>query len=56
MFSIGIKGNHVRSRDQGDRPNYMTKLAIKIQVMFTKANNTRKPKGVTHQGKRHVKA
>jgi hypothetical protein len=36
MFSVGIKGN------------YVTKLAIRIQVMFTKADVTRKPKGVTY--------
>jgi hypothetical protein len=48
MFSVGIKGNHARSRDQGDRPNYVTKLAVEIQVMFTKADVTRKPRGVTH--------
>jgi hypothetical protein len=48
MFSIGIKGNHVQSRDQGDRPNYVTKLAVRIQVMFTKADVTQKPRGVTH--------
>jgi hypothetical protein len=36
MFSIEIKGN------------YVTKLAVKIQVMFTEADVTRKPKGVTH--------
>jgi hypothetical protein len=28
MFSVGIKGNHVRSHDQGDRPNHVTKLAV----------------------------
>jgi hypothetical protein len=31
MFSAGIKGNHV------------TKLAVGMQVMFTKADVTRKP-------------
>jgi hypothetical protein len=31
MFSVGIKGNHV------------TKLAVGMQVMFTKADVTRKP-------------
>jgi hypothetical protein len=48
MFSVGIKGNHVWTRDQGDRPNYVTKLAVKMQVMFTEADVTRKPRGVTH--------
>jgi hypothetical protein len=48
MFSIGIKDNHMQLRDQGDRPNYMTKLAVRIQVMFTKADVTQKPKDVTH--------
>jgi hypothetical protein len=56
MFSIGIKGNHVQSRDQGNRPNYVTKLAVKIQVMFTEADVTRKPRGVTHQDKSHTEA
>jgi hypothetical protein len=56
MFSVGIKGNHVRSYDQGDRPNYVTKLVIGMQVMFTKADVTRKPRGVTHQGRCHTKA
>jgi hypothetical protein len=36
MFSVEIKGNHV------------TKLAIRIQVMFTKADVTQKPRGVTY--------
>jgi hypothetical protein len=36
MFSVGIKGNHV------------TKLVVEMQVMFTKADVTRKPKGVTY--------
>jgi hypothetical protein len=49
MFSVGIKGNHVRSHDRGDRPNHVTKLAVGMQVMFTKADVTRKPRGVTHQ-------
>jgi hypothetical protein len=40
MFSVGIKGNHVQSRDWGDRPNYVTNLAVGIQVMFTKADVT----------------
>jgi hypothetical protein len=44
MFSVGIKGNHV------------TKLAVGIQVMFTEADVTQKPKGVTHQGRRHAEA
>jgi hypothetical protein len=38
----------VWSRDRGDRPNYVTELAVGIQVMFTEADVTRKPKGVTH--------
>jgi hypothetical protein len=48
MFSIGIKGNHMRSRDQGNRPNHVTKLAVKMQVMFTEADVTQKPRDVTH--------
>jgi hypothetical protein len=56
MFSVGIKGNHVQSRDRGNRPNYVTKLAVRIQVMFTEADATRKPKGVTYQDKSHAKA
>jgi hypothetical protein len=56
MFSVGIKGNHVQSRDRGNRPNHMTKLAVRIQVMFTKADVTRKPRGVTHQDKSHAEA
>jgi hypothetical protein len=44
MFSVGIKGN------------YVTKLVIRIQVMFTKTDVTRKPKGVTHQDKCYAKA
>jgi hypothetical protein len=44
MFSVGIKGNHV------------TKLAVRIQVMFTKADVTRKPRGVTHQDKSYTEA
>jgi hypothetical protein len=36
MFNVGIKGN------------YVTKLVIRMQVMFTKADVTRKPKSVTH--------
>jgi hypothetical protein len=44
MFSVGIKGNQV------------TKLAVGIQVMFTEADVTQKPKGVTHQGRRHAEA
>jgi hypothetical protein len=56
MFSVGIKGNHVQSRDRGNRPNHVTKLAVRIQVMFTEADVTQKPKGVTHQDKSHVKA
>jgi hypothetical protein len=56
MFSVEIKGNHVQSRDQGNRPNYMTKLAIRIQMMFTEADVTRKPRGVTYQNKSHVEA
>jgi hypothetical protein len=56
MFSVGIKGNHVRSRDRGDRPNHVTKLAVRMQVMFTKADDTRKPRGVTYQGRRHAEA
>jgi hypothetical protein len=48
MFNIGIKGNHIQSRDQGNRPNHVTKLTIRIQVMFIKADVTQKPKGVTH--------
>jgi hypothetical protein len=44
MFSVGIKGNHV------------TKLAVGMQVMFTKADVTRKPRGVTHQGRCHAEA
>ena len=51
MFSVGIKGNHVQSRDRGDRPNYVTKLAVRMQVMFTEADVTRKPRDVTHQDK-----
>jgi hypothetical protein len=43
-----MKGNHVRARDRGDRLNYVTKLAVRIQVMFTKADVTRKPRGVTY--------
>jgi hypothetical protein len=56
MFSIGIKGNHMQSRDRGNRPNHVTKLAIRIQVMFTEADVTRKPRGVTHQDKSHAEA
>jgi hypothetical protein len=56
MFSVGIKGNHVRSRDRGDHPNHVTKLAVGMQVMFTEADDTRKPRGVTHQGRRHAEA
>jgi hypothetical protein len=56
MFSIKIKENYVQSRDQDDRLNYITKLAIKMQVMFTKADVTQKPKGVTYQDKSHIKA
>jgi hypothetical protein len=56
MFSVGIKGNHVRSRDRGDRLNYVTKLAVGMQVMFTEADDTRKPRGVTYQGRRHAEA
>jgi hypothetical protein len=56
MFSVGIKGNHVRSRDRGDRLNYVTKLAVGMQVMFTEADVTRKPRGVTHQGRCHAEA
>jgi hypothetical protein len=48
MFSVGMKGNHVRARDRGDRPNHMTKLVVRMQVMFTKADVTQKPKGVTY--------
>jgi hypothetical protein len=48
MFNVGIKGNYVRLYNRGDRPNYMTKLVIKMQAMFTKTNVTRKPKGVTY--------
>jgi hypothetical protein len=48
MFSVGIKGNHVRSRDRGDRLNHVTKLVVGMQMMFTEADITQKPKGVTH--------
>jgi hypothetical protein len=44
MFSVKIKGN------------YVTKLAVRMQVMFTEADVTQKPKGVTHQGRCHAKA
>jgi hypothetical protein len=44
MFSVGIKGNHV------------TKLAVRMQVMFTEADVTQKPRGVTHQGRCHAEA
>jgi hypothetical protein len=44
MFSIRIKDNH------------MTKLAVRIQVMFTETDITRKPKGVTYQGRCHAEA
>jgi hypothetical protein len=44
MFSVEIKGN------------YVTKLAVRMQVMFTEADVTRKPKGVTYQGKCHAEA
>jgi hypothetical protein len=56
MFSVGIKGNHVQSRDLGNRPNHVTKLAVRMHVMFTEADVTRKPRGVTHQGGYHAKA
>jgi hypothetical protein len=63
MFSVGIKGNHVQSRDRGNRPNHVTKLAVRIQmsresleVLLTKTRVTQKPKGVTHQDKSHAKA
>jgi hypothetical protein len=48
MFRVGIKGNHVRSHDRGDRPNHMTKLVVEMQVMFTKVEVTQKPRGVTY--------
>jgi hypothetical protein len=44
MFSVEIKGN------------YVTKLGIKIQIMFIKADVTQKLRGVIHQGKYHAKA
>jgi hypothetical protein len=44
MFSVKIKDN------------YVTKLAVRIQIMFTKADVTRKPRGVTHQDKSHAEA
>jgi hypothetical protein len=63
MFSVGIKGNHVQSHDRGDRPNHVTKLAVGMQmsrgsleVLLTKADVTRKPRGVTHQGRCHAEA
>jgi hypothetical protein len=46
----------VRSHNRGDRPNYVTKLVIRIQVIFTKADVTQKPKGVTHQDRCHAEA
>jgi hypothetical protein len=48
MFSVRTKENHVQSHNQGNSPNHVTKLTVGIQVMFTKADVTRKPKGVTH--------
>jgi hypothetical protein len=44
MFSVGIKGN------------YVTKLAVRMQVMFTEADVTRKPKDVTYRGRCHAEA
>jgi hypothetical protein len=48
MFSVEIKGNHVQLRNQGNRLNYVTMLAIRIQVMFIKIKVTQKLKGVTY--------
>jgi hypothetical protein len=44
MFSVEIKGN------------YVTKLAVRMQVMFTEADVTQKPRDVTYQGKCHAEA
>jgi hypothetical protein len=44
MFSVGIKGN------------YVTKLAVRMQVMFTEADVTRKPRDVTHRGRCYAEA